>query len=65
MEESRELSRKLKIENLEKCMNCLIFVTCREPFKEDLVDCGHHLLEEPESEQIVVVKLSEWCGKHD
>ena len=56
-----ELQRKLKIENLTKCMNCRTFMSCKEPFKENVVDCGHHFLEEAESEQVVVVKLKEWA----
>lgn len=65
MEISKELDRKLKIENIERCMNCSVFVSCEEPFKENVVDCSHHFQELPESEQLVVIKLTKWCQKHD
>jgi hypothetical protein len=58
-----ELQKKLKIENLTNCMNCRRFVRCKVPFKEDVVDCGHHFLEEPQSKQVVVVKLCEWVNR--
>jgi hypothetical protein len=54
-----KLSHKLKIENLTRCMNCSAFVTCREPFKEDVVDCDH-FVEIPDKEQVIVICLCEW-----
>lgn len=60
-----ELERKLKIENLTSCMNCRKFVTCKEPFKENVVDCSHHFVEEPQERQVVVVRLDQWCEKRD
>jgi hypothetical protein len=57
----KETSRKLKIENLTRCMNCLAFVTCKEHFKEDVVDCDH-LAEVLPQNQVVVMKMSEWSG---
>ena len=54
------IERKLRIENLTRCMNCSVFVTCAEPFKENVADCDH-FLELPDSEQVVVVKLNEWA----
>jgi hypothetical protein len=61
----KELQRKLKIENLTGCMNCSVFVTCKEPFKEDIVDCNH-FSELPDEKQVVVVGLYEWSrGKQD
>jgi hypothetical protein len=59
---SKEMLRKLRIENLEKgCLNCLVFLNdeCREPYKENICDCLN-FVELPESKQVVVVKLSEW-----
>jgi hypothetical protein len=55
-----EVDRKLRIENLTRCMNCSGFVTCREPFKEDVVDCDH-FSELPDEKQVVVVGLCEWA----
>lgn len=58
------LSRKLKIENWTRCMNCnsAVFTKCKEPFKEDIVDCSH-FVELAEHDQVVVIKLCEWCKK--
>jgi hypothetical protein len=53
--------RKLKIENLTRCFNCSMFVTCEEPFKEDIVDCDH-FSEIPTQKQVIVAKLIEWTG---
>ena len=53
--------RKLKIENLTRCMNCSVFVTCKESFKENVVDCDH-FSEIPTQKQVLVVKLVEWAG---
>jgi hypothetical protein len=62
---SKGLQRKLKIENVTRCFNCSVFVTCEEPFKEDVVDCDH-FVEITEVRQVVVVKLVEWTrGKQD
>jgi hypothetical protein len=58
MKKKKEAERKIKIENLTNCMNCMKFLTCREPFKENVVDCGHNFIEAPQKEQIVVVKLT-------
>jgi hypothetical protein len=56
---SEGLQRKLKIENLTRCMNCSVFVTCKEPFKEDIVDCSH-FQELPDEKQVVVVGFCKW-----
>ena len=60
MKVSTDVERKLKIENLTACMNCKRFVRCKEPHKEDIVDCSHHFDEEPSERQVVVVNLLEW-----
>ena len=36
---NKTIERKMKIENLERCMNCLGFENCKEKMKEDVVDC--------------------------
>lgn len=51
--------RKLKIENLERCMNCLGFVACKEEKKEDVVDCTR-FREEPIERQKVAANLVEF-----
>jgi hypothetical protein len=55
----KEIERKLRIENLTRCMNCAAFVTCKECEKENVVDCDH-FVEILEKEQVVVVRLDEW-----
>lgn len=55
----KETSRKIKNENLTRCMNCEGFETCNEVFKEKLVDCCR-FVEVSVQNQVVVVKLSEW-----
>jgi len=30
---------KLKRENLERCLNCTKFEQCKEPVKENIIDC--------------------------
>ncbi len=52
-----KLERKLRIENLVRCMNCLSFTTCSEPFKENMADCGEKFLEMPADEQVSVIPL--------
>lgn len=53
------IEKKLKIENLTRCCSCKLFQKCKEPFKEDIVDCDH-FSELPENEQIVIVRLAEF-----
>jgi hypothetical protein len=59
---NKKIERKMKIENLTICMNCVGFVNCKEEMKEDIVDCDHfeELLDD---EQVVVVNLNEWSNK--
>ena len=38
---NKKVEIKMKIENLERCMNCLGFENCEEEMKEDVVDCDH------------------------
>ncbi|MCW3999903.1 MAG: hypothetical protein NWE93_06665 [Candidatus Bathyarchaeota archaeon] len=35
----KELEEKLKNENLERCKNCLKFLTCSVLNKEEIVEC--------------------------
>ena len=52
----KSVRRKIKIENLTRCMNCLTFVTCVEPLKENVVECDHY--SEVQSEkQVIVIPL--------
>jgi hypothetical protein len=39
IEMNKDVERKLKIENLTRCINCLAFVVCCESRKEDIADC--------------------------
>lgn len=51
--------KKLRIENLTRCCSCALFQkNCKEPFKENIVECDH-FSELPENEQFVIVRLSE------
>lgn len=56
MSELERVERKLKILNLNRCMNCSAFVSCVEPLKEDIADCDH-FDELPDEEQVGVVTL--------
>jgi hypothetical protein len=53
------LERKLRIENLTRCMNCEAFVTCKECEKENLAECDHYR-EIAARKQVVLVSLTEW-----
>ena len=55
-----ELDRKLRIENMTRCMNCEAFVTCKECEKENVVDCDH-FREIAVRKQVVTVSLTEYC----
>jgi hypothetical protein len=57
-----ETRRKLRIENLTRCMNCLAFSVCTEKGKENIVCCRHYREIGVES-QVVAVPFIEWC-KH-
>lgn len=57
-----KVERKMKIENLERCMNCVGFEDCKEKMKEDIVDCDH-FEELDEEDQVVVVNLNEWSNR--
>ncbi len=57
------LEKKLKIENIERCLNCKSFLRCKER-KEDVVVCEHYK-EVPVKQQLVIVKLSEYEKLHD
>jgi hypothetical protein len=59
---NKKVERKMKIENLERCMNCLGFEICKERMKEDVVDCDH-FEELSDNEQVVVVNLNEWSNR--
>ncbi len=34
-----ELQKKIRIQNIERCINCALFNLCVEVSKEDIVDC--------------------------
>jgi hypothetical protein len=53
-----ETTRKLKIENLTRCMNCSGFVACCELRKEDIVDC-QNFKEVGLENQVTLVNLKE------
>jgi hypothetical protein len=55
-----KFERKLRIENLTRCMNCEAFVTCGECEKENVVECDHYKEIAPRK-QVLVISLSEWC----
>lgn len=57
-----EVERKLRIENLTRCMNCSAFVTCKESYKENVIDCDH-FVEIGEEKQVVVIRLVEWAKR--
>jgi hypothetical protein len=57
---NEEVDKKLRIENLTRCLNCSVFVTCKEPYKENAAECDH--FEEIQSQkQVVVIGLAEWA----
>jgi hypothetical protein len=56
---SDELERKLKIEHLERCMNCKTFVHC-VLVKDEIVCCAKYQ-EVDEREQVVVIDLEHYC----
>jgi hypothetical protein len=53
---SKRVDKKLKIENLTRCMNCNRFVTCSEKEKENIVDCLRYR-EVGRGNQVVAVRL--------
>lgn len=55
-----EVRKKLKIENLERCMNCKLFVNC--PLVKDEVVCCTNYREVDEREQVIVIGLEHYCG---
>ena len=57
---SDEVKRKLKIENLERCMNCRLFTHC--PLVKDEIVCCSKFQEVDVNEQVVVVGLEHYCG---
>ena len=54
----KSVRRKIKIENLIRCMNCSVFVTCVEDLKENVVECDHYS-EVSKEKQVIVIPLSE------
>ena len=56
MNDNDWLSRKLKILNLNRCMNCSKFIDCKESQKEEISDCPS-FDELPDNEAVVVVEL--------
>jgi len=57
---SIELERKLKIERIERCMNCKTFTHC-SLVKDEIVCCARYQ-EVDEREQVVVIGLEHYCG---
>ena len=51
-----KVEKKLKIENIERCLNCKLFIECEER-KEEVVVCNR-FKETPAKDQLVVVRLS-------
>ncbi|NLE04461.1 MAG: hypothetical protein GX638_06640 [Crenarchaeota archaeon] len=56
---NEKLERKVRIENVNRCLNCISFVTCSESFKENIADCGEKFVELPLDKQVLVVSLIE------
>lgn len=56
----QSVRRKIKIENLTRCCNCLNFKNskCKKALKEELVDCAD-FIELPSEEQVIVISLIE------
>ena len=54
-----DVDRKLRIENLTRCMNCLAFVTCVECNKENVVECDHYREIVPRK-QVLVMLVGDW-----
>jgi hypothetical protein len=57
---SDEVKRKLRVENLERCMNCRQFTHC--PLIKDEIVCCAKYQEVDEKEQVVVINLKHYCG---
>ena len=54
------VERRLRIEHLERCMNCRLFPSCTERGKEDIECC--ELFDELDSkDQVVVISLERHC----
>lgn len=61
---NKETDRKLKIENLERCLNCSLFAGCLEPKKEDIADCDH-FSELSSAKQVLIIALAEYSEFKD
>ncbi len=59
---NNEIERKLRVENLTRCMNCAGFVACEECEKENMADCDH-FVEIGEEKRVVVIRLVEWAKR--
>jgi hypothetical protein len=58
MNEIESVERKLKILNLNRCLNCAAFSSCEESLKEDVAEC--ELFDElPDKNQVIITKLVE------
>ena len=53
-----KIEKKLKIENIERCLNCKLFSSCTE-MKEEIVVCSR-FKELPIRRQLIVVSLAEY-----
>lgn len=63
MKLSKQTERKLKLENIERCLNCQEFLNCKICQKEDLTECAHKYTELPEEQQVVIISMDEWSKK--
>jgi hypothetical protein len=54
-----KIEKKLKMENIERCLNCKLFCRCKLQ-KEEMVIC-YDYSEVSDDEQVVVVPLKEWA----
>ena len=53
-----KIEKKLKIENLTRCLNCALFCKCRLQ-KEEIIVCEKYREIDVER-QVVIVPLKEW-----
>jgi len=58
-----KVEKKLKLENIERCLNCKLFSDCPET-KEEVIVCSK-FKEIPVKQQLVIVKLSDYSKLKD
>ena len=54
-----KIEKKLKLENLTRCMNCELFCRCKL-VKEEMIVCSK-FSEINDDKQVVIVPLKEWA----